>query len=158
MLPHNSACATRGDCMWRRFQSLSESSTTSTTSSRAFLKVPDRVTWIDVRRRTNDDAWQISTFHQKHASVAETVPPPGILDELTPDDTRQLVLAEDELATSRRFFRSYNFAITSECCIISLEPVQLWLPAKFGGKWGLSDYLSRFTRIFPTASSHRYFK
>merc|ERR1712012_924164 len=38
-------------------------------------------------------------------------------DELTPDDTRQLVLAEDELATSRRF-----------------------------------------TRIFPTATSHRYFK
>merc|ERR1719397_2390051 len=59
--------------------------------------------------------------HDKYNALAslsqETVPPPGILDELTPDDTRQLVLAEDELATSRRF-----------------------------------------TRIFPTASSHRYFK
>merc|ERR1719150_3022985 len=52
------------------------------------------------------------------ASLSEdTIPPSGILDELTPDDTRQLVLAEDELATSRRF-----------------------------------------TRIFPTSSSHRYFK
>lgn len=59
--------------------------------------------------------------HDKYNALVslsqETVPPPGILDELTPDDTRQLVLAEDELATSRRF-----------------------------------------TRIFPTASSHRYFK
>merc|ERR1719495_2935566 len=52
------------------------------------------------------------------ASLSEdTIPPSGMLDELTPDDTRQLVLAEDELATSRRF-----------------------------------------TRIFPTATSHRYFK
>merc|ERR1719361_2307951 len=59
--------------------------------------------------------------HDKYNALVslsqETVPPPGILDELTPDDTRQLVLAEDELATSRRF-----------------------------------------TRIFPTSSSHRYFK
>merc|ERR1719382_2132421 len=59
--------------------------------------------------------------HDKYNALVslsqETVPPPSILDDLTPDDTRQLVLAEDELATSRRF-----------------------------------------TRIFPTASSHRYFK
>merc|ERR1719397_2119951 len=59
--------------------------------------------------------------HDKYNALAslsqDTIPSPGILDELTPDDTRQLVLAEDELATSRRF-----------------------------------------TRIFPTASSHRYFK
>jgi len=59
--------------------------------------------------------------HDKYNTIAtlsqDTVPPTGILDELTPDDTRQLVLAEDELATSRRF-----------------------------------------TRIFPTSSSHRYFK
>lgn len=44
-------------------------------------------------------------------------PSPAILADLTPDDTRQLVLAEDELATSRRF-----------------------------------------TRIFPTSTSHRYFR
>jgi len=59
--------------------------------------------------------------HDKYNALAslsqDTIPPPGILDDLTPDDTRQLVLAEDELATSRRF-----------------------------------------TRIFPAASSHRYFK
>ena len=60
------------------------------------------MTWIDVRH-TNDD------FNE---SFADTVPPAGILDELSPDDTRQLVLAEDELATSRRFFRSDYFAIT----------------------------------------------
>ena len=35
--------------------------------------------------------------------LTDTIPPSGILDELTPDDTRQLVLAEDELATSRRY-------------------------------------------------------
>ena len=43
-------------------------------------------------------------FPMVRLSIADTVPPPGILDDLTPDDTRQLVLAEDELATSRRFF------------------------------------------------------
>ena len=46
---------------------------------------------------------KIVPFSAVTQSIAETVPPPGILDELTPDDTRQLVLAEDELATSRRF-------------------------------------------------------
>ena len=39
--------------------------------------------------------------------LTDTIPPSGILDELTPDDTRQLVLAEDELATSRRYSMSY---------------------------------------------------
>jgi len=61
------------------------------------------------------------TKHDKFNSMANTctdwMPPGSILDELTPDDTRQLILAEDELATSRRF-----------------------------------------TRIFPTASSHQYFR
>ena len=41
----------------------------------------------------------------------------GILDHLTPDDVRTLVVSEDELATSQRF-----------------------------------------TRIFPNATSHKYFK
>jgi len=33
--------------------------------------------------------------------------PMGLLDQLTPDDTRQLILSEDELATSRRFARIF---------------------------------------------------
>ena len=37
-------------------------------------------------------------FEECKGSVA----PPSILDTLTPDDTRQLVISEDELATSRR--------------------------------------------------------
>jgi len=52
------------------------------------------------------------------AAAAETsIPPMGMLDHLTPDDCRQLVLSEDELATSQRF-----------------------------------------TRIFPTEHTHKYFK
>jgi len=52
------------------------------------------------------------------AAAAETsLPPMGMLDHLTPDDCRQLVLSEDELATSQRF-----------------------------------------TRIFPTEHTHKYFK
>merc|ERR1719228_2148038 len=52
------------------------------------------------------------------ATAAEgTLPPMGVLDHLTPDDCRQLVLSEDELATSQRF-----------------------------------------TRIFPTENTHKYFK
>merc|ERR1719193_2961001 len=50
----------------------------------------------------------------KHTSVLDAVdpsksllPPLSILDHITPDDTRQLVIAEDELATSRRFQRIF---------------------------------------------------
>jgi hypothetical protein len=51
------------------------------------------------------------------ASSDSSLPPLGLLDHLTPDDCRQLVLSEDELATSQRF-----------------------------------------TRIFPTENTHKYFK
>jgi len=51
------------------------------------------------------------------AASDSSLPPLGMLDHLTPDDLRQLVLSEDELATSQRF-----------------------------------------TRIFPTENTHKYFK
>jgi len=61
---------------------------------------------------------QDSYLQVASAAAAETsVPPMGMLDHLTPDDCRQLVLSEDELATSQRF-----------------------------------------TRIFPTEHTHKYFK
>ena len=56
-------------------------------------------------------------FVQRSLSSDSTVPPEGILDNLTPDDVRQLVVSEDELATSQRF-----------------------------------------TRIFPTQQTHKYFR
>jgi len=57
------------------------------------------------------------SYLQVAASSEGTLPPMGVLDHLTPDDCRQLVLSEDELATSQRF-----------------------------------------TRIFPTENTHKYFK
>ena len=44
----------------------------------------------------------------------ETDLPPvsGILDNLTPDDVRQLVVSEDELATSQRFTRIFPTQLT----------------------------------------------
>ena len=36
----------------------------------------------------------------------------GILDSLTPDDLRQLVVSEDELATSQRFTRIFPTQLT----------------------------------------------
>ena len=60
-------------------------------------------------------------------------PSTAILADLTPDDTRQLVLAEDELATSRRLTVIIVFT-------------------------NLQSPLARFTRIFPTSTSHRYFR
>ena len=36
----------------------------------------------------------------------------GILDHLTPDDVRHLVVSEDELATSRRFQRIFPTSAT----------------------------------------------
>lgn len=56
-------------------------------------------------------------FSQSTETGGADPPSPAILSDLTPDDTRQLVLAEDELNTSRRF-----------------------------------------TRIFPTSTSHSYFR
>jgi len=47
------------------------------------------------------------TFLQLASSSESGVSVPGILDHLTPDDTRQLVLTEDELATSQRFTRIF---------------------------------------------------
>jgi len=57
------------------------------------------------------------SYLQVATAADTTLPPMGMLDHLTPDDCRQLVLSEDELATSQRF-----------------------------------------TRIFPTQQSHKYFK
>ena len=90
-------------------------------------------------KRLNSQTRLLHNNSRKRADskLTDTIPPSGILDELTPDDTRQLVLAEDELATSRRYSMSYfvsnKYSVT---CLI----------------------YSRFTRIFPTATSHRYFK
>jgi len=57
------------------------------------------------------------SYLQVAAAAESSIPPMGMLDHLTPDDCRQLVLSEDELATSQRF-----------------------------------------TRIFPTEHTHKYFK
>ena len=133
LLYHYSACVTRGDCMWRRSQSLSGWSTTSTMSLQAFLKVDNRLS--EDARFSDIDWWcqaccvylaqnmpwfakKMMPFPMVRLSIADTVPPPGILDDLTPDDTRQLVLAEDELATSRRFFTWNNVAIRSAIILI----------------------------------------
>merc|ERR1719228_1082751 len=50
--------------------------------------------------RLKQDSWLA-------AAAGSSVPPQGILDHLTPDDVRHLVVAEDELATSRRFQRIF---------------------------------------------------
>lgn len=64
---------------------------------------------ISKAERAKHDLW-LSTA----ASSGSTVPPPGILDHLTPDDTRHLVVAEDELATSRRFSRIFPTEATDK--------------------------------------------
>ena len=51
-------------------------------------------------------------FVQRSLSSDSTVPPEGILDNLTPDDVRQLVVSEDELATSQRFTRIFPTQLT----------------------------------------------
>lgn len=57
---------------------------------------------ISKAERLKHDSWL-----NVAAASGSTVPPAGILDHLTPDDTRHLVVAEDELATSRRFSRIF---------------------------------------------------
>merc|ERR1719213_30801 len=52
------------------------------------------------------------TFVQKSHISDSTLPPMGILDSLTPDDLRQLVVSEDELATSQRFTRIFPTQLT----------------------------------------------
>lgn len=47
------------------------------------------------------------SYLQVAAASESTLPPMGMLDHLTPDDCRQLVLSEDELATSQRFTRIF---------------------------------------------------
>jgi len=47
------------------------------------------------------------SFLQVAAAEESSLPPMGMLDHLTPDDCRQLVLSEDELATSQRFTRIF---------------------------------------------------
>jgi len=46
-------------------------------------------------------------FLQQSNCSDSSLPPMGILDNLTPDDLRQLVVSEDELATSHRFTRIF---------------------------------------------------
>jgi len=47
------------------------------------------------------------TLLNKFTESKSLLPPMSILDHLNPDDTRQLIIAEDELATSRRFERLF---------------------------------------------------
>eukprot|EP00092_Neocalanus_flemingeri_P038130 GFUD01041502.1.p1 GENE.GFUD01041502.1~~GFUD01041502.1.p1 ORF type:complete len:823 (+),score=239.66 GFUD01041502.1:63-2531(+) len=47
------------------------------------------------------------SYLQVASSSDSSLPPMGLLDHLTPDDCRQLVLSEDELATSHRFARIF---------------------------------------------------
>jgi len=47
------------------------------------------------------------SYLQVAAAEESSLPPMGMLDHLTPDDCRQLVLSEDELATSQRFTRIF---------------------------------------------------
>jgi len=47
------------------------------------------------------------SYLQIAAASESSLPPMGMLDHLTPDDCRQLVLSEDELATSQRFTRIF---------------------------------------------------
>ena len=84
-----------------------------------------------------------STYRFLAVACPPDPPSPAILADLTPDDTRQLVLAEDELATSRRL----PVILTSSRPPITLVLVTVLQPS-----------LSRFTRIFPTSTSHRYFR
>jgi len=46
-------------------------------------------------------------YVQQAACSEDTLPPMGMLDHLTPDDVRTLVVSEDELATSQRFTRIF---------------------------------------------------
>merc|ERR550519_665223 len=62
---------------------------------------------ISKAERSKQDSW-LSVA----AASDTTVPPQGILDHLTPDDVRHLVVSEDELATSRRFQRIFPTSAT----------------------------------------------
>ena len=48
----------------------------------------------------------------KVLTVTDCLTDSGILDNLTPDDVRQLVVSEDELATSQRFTRIFPTQLT----------------------------------------------
>merc|ERR550519_102943 len=62
---------------------------------------------VSKAERIKQDSW-LSVA----AASDTTVPPQGILDHLTPDDVRHLVVSEDELATSRRFQRIFPTSAT----------------------------------------------
>ena len=47
------------------------------------------------------------TYEASYSETDLSLPPMGILDNLTPDDCRQLVMSEDELSTSQRFARIF---------------------------------------------------
>jgi len=49
----------------------------------------------------------IGEFMSTSSTTGNYLPPMGLLDHLTPDDSRHLVVSEDELATSRRFTRIF---------------------------------------------------
>jgi len=50
------------------------------------------------------------------------LPPLSLLDSLTPDDARQLVIAEDELATSRRYNWQHR-----QCSQLATSCSYIWL-------------------------------